>query len=291
VPPQYIFSDDAPAVGGNYRATLARSVTGDFQFARATVNYVWEHFFGRGIVDPPDSFDPARLDPDNPPAAPWTLQPTNAALLNGLARHFVDSGYNLKALMREIAASDTYQFSSRYEGDWSVAWEPYFARKFVRRLWAEEIHDAVTQSSGSLPSYSGGFPGSASFAMQLPDVVGLPQTDGVANNFLNAFLRGNRDDQPRRDEGSIVQSLSQMNSDFIETRLQVGSSKLIAEVFEKPDDEVVRSLFLAILSRYPTAEESSKALDSFAADGVGRYEIVQDLAWSLYNKVDFIFNY
>ena len=104
------------------------------------MNYMWAHFFGRGIVDPPDTFDPARLDPDNPPPAPWTLQPSNAALLNALAQHFVDSGYNLKALMREIVNCDTYQLSSRYDGDVERGWEPYFARKFVRRLWGEEMH-------------------------------------------------------------------------------------------------------------------------------------------------------
>src|SRR5437660_1815362 len=70
VPPQYIFTGDSPKAGESYRAALARNITGDFQFARASVNYIWAHFFGRGIVDPPDSFDPARLDPDNPPSAP-----------------------------------------------------------------------------------------------------------------------------------------------------------------------------------------------------------------------------
>jgi len=136
VPPQYIFSGDTPKAGENYRVALSRDVTGDFQFARASVNYMWAQFFGRGIVDPPDTFDPARLDPDNPPPAPWTLQPTNAKLLNALAQHFVASGFDLKALQREIANSDTYQLSSRYNGTWDDAWEPYFARKFVRRLWA-----------------------------------------------------------------------------------------------------------------------------------------------------------
>ena len=115
------------------------------------MNYLWAYFFGRGIVDPPDTFDPARLDPDNPPPAPWTLQPSNARLLNALAQHFIDSNFNLKALMREIVNSDTYQLSSRYPGQWNAAWEPYFARKFVRRLWGEEIIDGVVQSSGSLP--------------------------------------------------------------------------------------------------------------------------------------------
>src|SRR5205807_7319751 len=121
---------DSPKPGDSYRASLARSITGDFQFARASVNYIWAQLFGRGIVDPPDSFDPARLDPDNPPPAPWTLQPSNARLLNSLARHFVEGGFNLKSLMREIVTSETYQLSSRYNGAWNIAWEPYFARKF-----------------------------------------------------------------------------------------------------------------------------------------------------------------
>src|SRR5581483_11130456 len=111
VPPQYIFNGDTPKAGESYRAALARNVTGDFQFARAAVNYLWAQFFGRGIVDPPDTFDPLRLDPNNPPPDPWTLQPSNPALLNSLAQHFIDSGYNLKAVMREIANSDTYQLS------------------------------------------------------------------------------------------------------------------------------------------------------------------------------------
>jgi hypothetical protein len=81
-------------------------------------------------------------------------QPSNAKLLNALAQHFVDSGYNVKSIMREIVNSDAYQLSSRYEGEWNPANEPYFARKYVRRLWGEEILDAMTQSSGTYPSYT-----------------------------------------------------------------------------------------------------------------------------------------
>ena len=290
VAPQYIFSDDAVSPAGNYRSVLAQSLTSDFQFARATVNYIWEQFFGRGIVDPPDAFDPARLDPDNPPPAPWTLQPSNARLLNALARRFADGGYNLKSLMREIAASDTYQLSSRYQGDWNPTWEPYFARKYVRRLWAEEIHDAIIQTSGTMPQYAGGFAGSVSYAMQLPDTVGLPQSDLDANNFLNGLLRGNRDDQPRRGEGSIVQVLGQMNSPFIENRLQPWVSKLIADNEDKNDRELLNLVFLNILSRYPSDAELSK-VTPLPASGTERWEAIQDLVWSLYNKVDFIFNY
>jgi hypothetical protein len=296
VPPQYIFNGNAPKPGENYRVALARNITGDFQFARAAVNYLWAYFFGRGIVDPPDTFDPARLDPDNPPPAPWTLQPSNPRLLNALAQHFIDSGFNVKSLMREIATSDTYQLSSRYDGQWSAEYEPYFARKFVRRLWGEEIHDAVVQSSGSYPSYSVrgwtdlGMP-KVTYAMQFPDVINV---EGTTDAFLDSFLRGNRDDQPRKSEGSILQALNLMNSSIIENRLAItgaSASQLMLQVLAMNNTDAVNRLYLTILSRYPSDDEKSKALASLPTATAARNLAMQDLAWSLYNKVDFVFNY
>ena len=309
VPPQYIFNGTSPKPGADYRTALATSITGDRQFARAAVNYLWAYFFGRGMVDPPDTFDPARLDPDNPPPAPWTLQPSNARLLNALAQHFIDSNFNLKALMREIVNSDTYQLSSRYPGQWNAAWEPYFARKFVRRLWGEELIDGVSQSSGSLPctTVTAGacsVPGYAvtgwtelnmgnpAYAMQFPDTI---NTNGTTNAFLDSFLRGNRDDQPRRGDGSILQALNLMNASLIEGKLALTgatSSPLIVASAALNNTDAVNKLFLTILSRYPSATEMSTALGSLpTGNGAARNSAVQDLAWSLYNKVDFVFNY
>jgi hypothetical protein len=299
VAPEYIFNSDVPRSGESYREALARNITGDFQFARATVNYLWAYFFGRGIVDPPATFDPARLDPENPPPSPWTLQPSNARLLNALAQHFVDSGYNLKATMREIVNSDTYQLSSRYEGDWNEANEQYFARKFVRRLWGEEIVDAMAQSSGTFPSYTvTGFTdlglGMPSYTMQFPDVINIERT---TNAFLDTFLRGNRDDQPRKYEGSILQALNLMNNNaMVEQRIALtgaNASKLLVNARGRASaQEIVKELYLAILSRYPTTDELSKASAGIpTAAGAARDLALQDLAWSLYNKVDFVFNY
>jgi len=299
VAPQYIFTVDTPKPGENYRSALAREVTGDFQFARATANYLWAQFFGRGMVDPPDTFDPLRLDPKNPPPSPWTLQPTNAALLNALAQHFVAGGYDLKGLMREIANSQTYQLSSRYDGAWNAAWEPYFARKFVRRLWAEEVHDAVAQSSGTFPTYNvtgfsdQGF-SKVSYAMQLPDVVNLPDGGGAISQFLDSFLRGNRDDQPRKQDGSILQALNLMNNPYVVNRAHgAGStlSQLIAQNLGKTNTDLINTLFLNILSRYPTSDEMATALATIPSSGANRTVPIQDLVWSLYNKVDFMFNY
>jgi len=181
---------------------------------------------------------------------------------------------------------------------WNAAWEPYFARKFVRRLWSEEIHDAVVTSSGTIPSYNiTGFTdlgfNKPSYAMQFPDVVGGP--DGNTNAFLDSFLRGNRDDQPRKFEGSILQALNLMNNTIITNRVKAtGStgSQLIQQNLTKSNTDIVTTLFLTILSRYPSSDEMSKATALIpTATGTARNTAIQDLAWSLYNKVDFVFNY
>src|SRR5206468_5785519 len=81
--PRYMFTGEVPRSNA-WRDELARMVVSDRQFARATVNYIWAHFFKYGIVDPPDAWDLARIDPKNPPPAPWTLQPSHPELLERL---------------------------------------------------------------------------------------------------------------------------------------------------------------------------------------------------------------
>jgi hypothetical protein len=256
-----------------------------------------------GIVDPPDQFDPARLDPSNPPTAPWPndptqpwpLQPSNPELLTAMAQDFINGKFDVKALMREITNSQTYQLSSRYNGTWNPAWAPLFARKMVRRLWGEELHDAVAQSSGIVPTYNlGKVYGSASAAMQFPEPLNTPDgANGGINNFLNAFLRGNRDDQPRKPDGSISQALDLMNDKFIMNRVEFAKapkSGLLAEVQGLRNDQAVSTLFLTVLTRYPTGDEMNVALGHLS-NGSTRNQELENLLWSLYNKVDFVFNY
>jgi hypothetical protein len=298
VPPQYVFTGASPKTGEDYRTSLATAITGDFQFARATVNYMWAYFFGRGIVDPPDTFDPMRQDPDNPPPDPWTLQPSNARLLNGMAQHFIETGYDMRQLMREIVNSDTYQLSATYPGKWNPEWESYFARKFVRRLWGEEILDAIAQATGVFPSMAvtgmntEGTPFRVSYTMQFPDIRNT--SDAATDAFLDSFLRGNRDDLPRKPEGSILQTLNLLNSPLVENKLGMSgaaASPLLVEAARLGNTDAVNKLYLAILSRYPTKDEMTTALNALPNEGSTRNAAIQDLAWSLFNKVDFIFNY
>jgi Protein of unknown function (DUF1553) len=205
--------------------------------------------------------------------------------------------------MREIVNSQTYQLSSRYNGTWQATYEPYFARKYVRRLWSEEVYDAVAQSSGNQPALAiTGFTdqGFAKpvYAMQLPDTTSA--ISGVSNsndvtNLLNYFLRGNRDDQPRKQDGSILQALALMNSPIVEMRTTTSAyngnpiAPLIAQNIGKSPTDLINTLYLTILSRYPSTAEMTTAT---AALGTGsKNQAVQNLVWSLYNKVDFTFNY
>jgi hypothetical protein len=306
VAPTYIFDGTTVSSGQNYRAVLAQKITSDFQFARATVNYLWEYFFTVGLVSPSNQFDPMRLDPNNPPsncppATPCTLQASNPALLNALAQDFVNSGYDLQAMMKEIVNSRAYQLSSRYNGTWDPTTANLFGRHLVRRLWAEEVHDAIAQSSNLVPMYNNPDWGPVSWAMQFPEPLNTPSngvaaTLPVSTAFMDTFFRGNRDDQPRRSDGAITQALDLMNDGFVMNRVNLkgATTSLLVKSLGLPAAQdgspggLVDTLFMTILSRHPSTDEMNAALANLK---INRTTEAQTLMWSLYNKVDFIFNY
>jgi hypothetical protein len=301
VSPEYPFAGGGkPSPGENYRVALARFITADIQFSRAAVNYIWKQLFVRGIVEPANQFDLLRLDPDNPPAAPWTIQPTNPALLNALAKDFADNGFNLKDLMRKIATSDAYQLSSRYEGTWKPEYEKLFARKFVRRLWGEEVMDGIVQMS-NIPNTQINVTGLGrlSWAMQLPDTFRTPAEP--LGSFLDSFLRGNRIEEERRLDGSVPQALNLMNDAFVHTRTRASGNgeaaslarQLLTRYGAPSNNLLVNEMFLTVLNRPATEEELLTATSALsrATGNAARQAQVEDLLWALYNKVDFVYNY
>src|SRR6185369_13451291 len=104
-------------------------------FARTLVNRYWKHFFGRGIVDPEDDMR------DTNPAS-------NKELLDALSKKFVESGYDLKELVRTICRSTTYQLSSLPNGK-NATDRQSFSRYYPRRLTAEVLLDSIDQMNGS----------------------------------------------------------------------------------------------------------------------------------------------
>jgi hypothetical protein len=114
--------------------------------ARVAVNRIWSAFFGAGLVPTPEDFGLQ----GRPPALP--------ELLDWLATHFIKSGWNVKALCREIALSQTFARSSAISPD-SLARDPsnqFLARGPRFRLPAEQLRDAALAASGLLVPTIGG---------------------------------------------------------------------------------------------------------------------------------------
>jgi hypothetical protein len=306
IKPRYILNGYEPNPGENIRHALARMITSDIQFAKATVNYLWTHFMGIGIVDPPDGFDLARQDPNNPPSGDdattrwWRenapLQPSHPELLEALAREFVASRYDLRHIMSLICTSTAYQLSSNFPAPWRPEYVRYFARKLPRLLTAEEIHDAVVMATGVKASYSiYGSSQKVAWAMQLPG----PEEPAPAHSydlesfaaldFLDSFGRPDRFRKEREfNKLTLFQPLALMHSFFIAERVAAESDGRLKRLLESPltDAQLVDELFLSTLSRQPSPEERKLAILKLQ---VHRRDGAEDLLWSLINKLDFIF--
>jgi hypothetical protein len=282
--------------GENRRQAIARQITSDIQFSRALVNYVWEKFMVEAFVSPSNAFDLARLDPVHLPPDNWNVQPTNPQLLEAMAQWFQQNRFDLRSLMALIAKSNAYQLSAVYPGTWDVSYVPYYARKYVRRLDAEEVHDGIAKATGILANYT--LPNSdlppVQWAMQLPEPR-EPRGSAAAltaANFMNAFGRGDRDTKFRRSDGSLLQALNLMNNTFVDSRIGPNNagSRVQGLLAQSADAQtIIRELFLNTLSRPPSTDELNLFTPMFQQQG--NRSAAEALQWVLLNKMDFVFNY
>jgi len=298
VQPTFSLTGQKADPGKPLRPQFARMVTSHPQFARATVNLIWKEFFGLGIVDPVDSFDMSRQDPKRPPPAPWTVQPTNPQLLQALGADFASArwhrAYSLKHLMRTMTRSSAYQLSSRFDGEWKDRYTPFFARHYVRRLTAEQAHDAISEATLVYGNYKqrdmvyGTELPSLKFCTEAPTPEEI--SDGEAKSFLRTFGQANREQFDRRSEGSILQAMMLMNSPFVNRRVRAEGGSRVEQLVKSnaTSTEIVDRLYLATLSRPPMPAEQEIARTWLEAD---RRQGAEDLQWSLLNKLDFVFNY
>ena len=287
------FSTGATPASGSWRQELARMVTSDRQFALAAANYLWAYFFGTGIVDPPDGWDLERVDPANPPGGEWALQNSNPELLGKLADFLIANDYRLKPLIRQIVSSETYQQSSRYAGTWKPVYVRYFARYEARRLSAEQMYDSMITATHTEQPMSTTL-GLVRYANQLPDPT-EPSTDFRVTDFMNQLGRGDWLLIDRINTPTILGLLFQMNdSNNVNRSLglsnaNVGVSNQVHQIDAdyKDDAEAIRRIFLATLTRNPTARELSLMMERRTGP---RYQWLSDLQWALLNKLDFAFN-
>jgi hypothetical protein len=203
--------------------------------------------------------------------------------------------------------STAYQLSSRYEGEWKYEYVPLFARHYPRRLEGEEVHDAISRATGVMGRYTWGMingqtvprgttiPQSepVQWAMLLPD-VSEPRNNAAVRDFMAAFYRGNRDTAHRRQFGSIQQQLGLMNDRFVTDRTKITASPVLRDIARVPADrQLIEEMYLAFLSRRPSEYEMEKSLAHLARNTTAqrRNAAIEDLAWVLVNKLDFVFSY
>ncbi len=241
-------------------------------FASALVNRYWKHFFNRGLVEPEDD-----MRVTNPP--------TNPELLNALASHFVQSGYDLKELVRTICQSRTYQLSAE-PNEYNAKDKQNFSRFYPRRLPAEVLLDAVDDLTGQRTSFDGLPPGVR--AVQLPD-------GGFQNYFLTVFGRPEAStacECERSGEGNLAQSLHLINSPDIQGKLSADSARAAQLAGDKTltPEEKIRQLYLMAYARPPHADESQEALAYLQKKNADR-PAYEDLVWALINTKEFLFNH
>ena len=294
VQPTFMLSGETADQDRPLRSQFAKLLTSHPQFAKATANLFWKEFFGMGIVEPVDGFDLARQDPANPPPSPWAIQPTNPQLLEDLGNHFADNGFSLRSLMRAMTQSSAYQLSSHYDGEWQASYTPYFARHFVRSLSSEELHDAIVEATGVYADYPRKHMlyGTTQQAIRYWTQAASPENigDGDAKQLLRTFGQSNREWANPVKHGSILQAMMMMNSKFITSRVTVSRESFAKTMFDSTltDEQILEVMYLRSLSRKPTDQERSIAQSWIAED---RKVGIEDLQWSLLNKLDFLFNY
>jgi hypothetical protein len=266
------------------------------QFARATVNLLWSEMFGVGIVDPPLDFDLNRLDPEGTPPEGWTLQPTHPELLEALAQYFRDRDHSFKSVLRLIARSSTYQLSSSFPGEWKAAYAPYYARKFVRRLEAEEVYDSIVGATNLFTDIP--IRGTDVRARYAHDVYAPDDFRGndlkELHFFLEAFGQTNREYSERSNEGEITQAVLLMNSPFVLGKVKAAEGSFLAGLLADEalsDPERIERLYRRFLVRNPTEAETASARAIVRGNGATPTAGWEDLQWLLVNKVEFVHNF
>jgi hypothetical protein len=258
---------------GDQRDALAAWMTSPDNpyFARNLVNRLWAHFLGRGLVEPMDD-----VRSTNPP--------TNPELLDALAKHFVKSGYDVKAMIRFICASRTYGVSST-PNETNRDDDQNYSRMVFKRPTAEVLLDMVTQATGVPEKFDGAPLGTR--AIRLWD-------SKVRHYFLKQFgrpVRASACECERNAEPNIAQVLHLLNSDFVQDRLRHDAGTVARLCRADSDDgRVIEELWLTFLSRLPRPEEARLAV-AHVEKAKNRREGFEDVAWALLNTKEFLFNH
>ncbi|MCA9000055.1 MAG: DUF1553 domain-containing protein, partial [Planctomycetaceae bacterium] len=258
----------------------------DFQVAKAFVNRTWAHFFGYGFTSPIDD-----MGPHTPVSHP--------ELLDGLSRAFVDSGYDIKKLIRWVCLSEPYQLSSHGD-EVGVAEgidvpeqgeQPLFSRMYPKSLTAEQIFDSLMVAAGVSPV----------------ELHRLAKADGERERWLQQFfvdLETEENSEVTTLDGSLPQTLLMMNGDLIQRAVSPDQGAVVGRILgdnRLSETEKIRELCLAALSRYPDPEEVSairqalrrhvkQRTDRNVPARIALNEGLRDVYWAYLNSSEFLVN-
>ncbi|MBS0203617.1 MAG: DUF1549 domain-containing protein [Planctomycetes bacterium] len=285
------------------RTQLAKLVTNPDKpyMAHAIVNRMWAHYIGAGFTKPIDD-----MGPHNPPS--------NPELIEYLAREFRTAGYDLKRLTRWIAASETYNLTSRsHEGnkadDPAVGSTPLFSHMYVKPFTAEQLYDSLIVATDAHKTGRN-----------------YEQSERQRNEWLGQFVRTfgtDENDESTDFNGTVPQALVMMNGDLIKSAISGEPGGFLRRVLDgsvlKQDESGGKSksahagnrtskstplkfakgipgkieiLYLTALARKPTSSELA-AFDKTFHTGNDRDPIhgLQDVFWALLNSNEFIINH
>ena len=294
--PAFLLTGETPAPGEDPRKFFGRVAPDHIQFARSAVNIIWKKLMVVGLVEPYDGFDLLRLDPNNPPPEPWTVQPTNPELLEALAQDFRENNFSIQHVIKTIMKSNAYQLSTSFPGEWNDAFISYHARKFARILTGPEAADIVAQATDTPATFEFEQYGEAKrYIKELTNPaqmrIDLRTENRETFAFMQAYYQSERALPPTdKSMASPVQAMMMMSSPVITTRVAADGETRVANLLRsgKSDDEMIEDLVLSSLSRFPTDEEMVVARRLISENGKSKG--VETIQWVLLNNPEFLLN-
>ncbi|MEM6471263.1 MAG: PSD1 and planctomycete cytochrome C domain-containing protein [Planctomycetota bacterium] len=251
----------SPTVKGSGRLELARWIASERNpiTARVIVNRVWHWMFGRGLVRSVDDFGKAGEPPSHP------------ELLDFLTKRFMEQGWSVKSLVRDIASSRTWQLASDFNAT-SFEIDPdnrFLWRSNKRRLEGEAIRDALLMTSGALDAKR---PDGTLLRDVGEGTVGQnvfePVIRAIRSNHRSVYLPRVRSALPEvlelydaPDAGGVsgarestagpLQSLYMLNSEFVSE----SASRLSNRLIKTNGGERIDEAYLRLFARLPTESE------------------------------------
>jgi hypothetical protein len=263
-----------PVPAFSRRARLPELLTAadNVQFRRTAANRLWALMLGRGLVHPVD-YDHA----ENPPAHP--------ELLRLLGDELGSLKFDIKAFLKQIALSKTYQRSSRLPKGVDEAIPQAFAVAPLRPLSPEQLAWSMMQASGLTDAER------KALGKGATDAALYARLAGNVALFVQVF--GRPAGQPEEGfEATLAQTLFLKNGAQLRAWLPPRPGNLTDRLTRLADAAALADeLYLSVLTRYPSSEERKEVADYLPEQRAERTAALQELVWALLTSAEFRFNH